>query len=53
MRRQLYFKDCCKSCVYNLYGIPPCQKMNEPQVIEFLEKETEEKDCCPEWYDEW
>ena len=52
MRRQLHFKDCCKSCVYNLYGMPPCQKMNEPQVIEFLEKDIEENECCPEWYAE-
>lgn len=52
MRKKLYFKECCHSCVYNLYGFPPCQRMSEPQVIDFLTRETGENECCPEWYDE-
>lgn len=53
MRKKLYFKECCKSCVYNLYGYPPCQNVDKPNVIDFLTRETGERECCQEWYDEY
>lgn len=48
----MYFKECCKSCIHNLTGLFPCMQIDKPEVKDFLQRDTEENECCPEWYDE-
>jgi hypothetical protein len=44
-------KKDCVSCSHNLMGVFPCTMAGKPEVIEWLEKDTDE--CCPLWYDEY
>lgn len=47
---EMYFKECCRSCVHNLTGLFPCAMIDKQEVKDYLNSDTDE--CCPEWYDE-
>ena len=46
----MHLKKDCISCIYNLYGLYPCQHADKKEVDEWLKSDT--KDTCPDWYDE-